>query len=173
MNDETKTPPREAGTDAAPVEGGVRGPDKLRDTIVALIGQAHRTVRLSAPYLDARIFNSSAVANAIISFARQHARNRAYILIEDVAQVRQDNDRLIVLLRRLADGIELREVDESDRGARDLYLLTDFSACLFQEDVGRSDAVVSRKPNDVAARLGRFDTAWDRGTPIAVGTLGL
>jgi|ERR1051325_4275540 hypothetical protein len=172
-DDANPSPPPDAATGAAPPEGAVRGPDQLRDTIVALFGQAHRAVRLASPYLDRRIFNTGAMANAIASFARQHARNRAYILIEDATQVRQDNDRLIVLLRRLADGVELREVDETDRGARDLYLLTDFTACLFQEDVGRSDAVVSRKPNEIAARLGRFDAAWERANPIAIGTLGL
>ena len=66
-DDANTSPPPDAVTGAAPPEGAVRGPDELRDTIVALFVQAHRSVRLATPYLDRRIFNTGAMANAIAS----------------------------------------------------------------------------------------------------------
>jgi hypothetical protein len=166
-----KTPSAET-SETALAEGAVRGPEEIRRAVVALVRLGHRVVRLSAPHLDPAVFNTAAVADAIVAFAK-HPQNRMRVLIEDVTQVRRDNDRLIVLVRRLADAVELREIDDSLRGARDLYLLIDRSACLVQEDVDRNDAVMSRAASETALRIGRFDAAWDQASPVALRTLGL
>ena len=155
-------------------EGLVHGPEALAQAVAALLHRARREVRVFAPYVEPAVFQSASVTGAVARFAAQHSRNRVYILIEDVAQVLRDNGRLIELARRMADAIELREVEDNDRGARDLFLLADRSAFLMQEDVGRSDGVVTaRAPQEVAQLIGRFDDTWDRATPVALRTLGL
>jgi hypothetical protein len=168
----TDKPPATETNDTALAEGAIRGPEKIREAIVTLVRLGRRVVRLSAPHLDPAVFNTAVVADAIVAFAKR-PQNRMQILLEDVAQVRRDNDRLIVLVRRLADAVELREVDDSLRGSRDLYLLIDRSACLVQEDVDRNDAVVHRAGSEAASRIARFDAAWDQASPVALRTLGL
>jgi hypothetical protein len=129
---------------------------------------------LFAPFLEPTVFQAASVTGAMARFAAQHAHNRLHLLIEDVAQVRRDNSRLIELSRRLADAIELREVEDNDRGARDLFLLADRAAFLMQEDVGRGNGVVSaRAPQEAAQLIARFDDIWERATPVALRTLGL
>lgn len=156
-----------------PTEGAVHGYEALRDTAAALVGAAQREVRLFAPYLEPTVFNTGAVAGALIEFARRHPRNRVLVLIEDAVQVQRDNDRLVALARRLSDRVELRAVEENDRGARDLYLLADRATCLYRETMDRIDAVVLHQAQEIAARIERFDTVWERAEPVALRTLGL
>jgi hypothetical protein len=155
-------------------EGLVHGADALAQAVTALLLSARRHVRLFAPHLEPSVFQAASVTGAMARFAAQHAHNRAHILIEDVAQVRRDNGRLIELARRVSDAVALREVEENDRGARDLFLLADRATFLMQEDVGRSDGVVSaRAPQEAAQLIARFDEIWERATPVALRTLGL
>lgn len=155
-------------------EGAVHGTEALAQTVAALVASARREVRLFAPYMEPAVFHTAAVTSAIARFAAQHARNRVNVLVEDVAQVMRDTSRLVDLARRLADGVALREIEDNDRGARDLFLLVDRSAFLVLEDIGRSDGVVSaRAPQELAQLVSRFDDAWERATPVALRTLGL
>ena len=155
-------------------EGLVKGSEGLARAVTALLRSARRQVRLFAPYLDPNVFHTAAVTGAMTRFGAQHLHNRVQILIEDVAQVRRDNGRLVEIARRLADAVEIRQVEDNDRGARDLFLLADRAAFLLQEDVGRNDGVVSaRAPQEAAQLIGRFDALWERATPVALRTLGL
>jgi hypothetical protein len=163
-------------TDSQPTfaEGAVHGTEALAQSVAALLASARREVRVFAPYMEPAVFHTGAVTGAIARFAAQHSRNRVNVLVEDVAQVMRDNGRLIDLARRLADGVELREIEDNDRGARDLFLVVDRSAFLVLEDVGRSDGVVSaRAPQELAQLVSRFNDVWDRATPVALRTLGL
>lgn len=166
--------PSSEETAPAPADGLVHGPEALAQTVAALLGGARREIRLFAPYVDPGVFHTATVTGAIARFAAQHSRNRVQILIEDVSQALRDNSRLLDLARRLAHAVELREVEDNDRGARDLFLLVDHSAFLMLEDVGRSDGVVTtRAPQDAAQLRARFDDVWERATPVALHTLGL
>lgn len=163
-----------ADTPRAIVEGTVQGHEALADAVATLLQSARREMRLFAPYVEPAVFHTPSVTSALAHFAAAHARNRVNVLIEDVAQVMRENGRLIELARRLADNVELREVEDNDRGARDLFLLVDRAAFLMVEDVGRSDGVVSaRAPQELAQLLTRFDDVWERATPVALRTLGL
>lgn len=163
-----------AGNGTILADGLVRGPDALAHAIAAVLRSARRDARLFAPQLAPSIFSSAAVTAALARFATGHARNRARLLVEDATQLLRDNGRLVQLARRLAAGLEVREVEDNDRGARDLYIVADRLAFLLQEDIGRNDAVVAtRAPQETNGLIERFDTAWDRATPLALSTLGL
>lgn len=171
---EPQPPTNKNDTAPALSEGVVNGHEALAHAVTALLHSARREVRMFAPVVEPAIFHTASVTGAIARFAAQHSRNRMNLLIEDVAQVMRDNGRLVDLARRLADGIELREVEDNDRGARDLFLLIDHSAFLMLEDVARSDGVVStRAPQELAQFVSRFDDIWERATPVALRTLGL
>lgn len=151
----------------------MHGYEALRDAAAALVHAARREVRLFAPYLEPAVFNTAAFSGALAEFARQHARNHVRVLVEDAVQLQRDNDRLVALTRRLSDRVELRVVEENDRGARDLYLIADRTACLHREAMDRVEAVVLHKAQDIAALIERFDAVWERAEPIALRTLGL
>lgn len=169
----SQTPQSTTNTPSAPADGAAHGQEALRTAAAALLQHAGREVRLAAPYLDPTIFNTGSVADALSNFVTRHPRNRARILIEDINQVIRDNGRLVGLVRRLADSIELREVEENERGARDLYLVADRAVCLFQEAADGTDGVVSRASREINTRLERFEAAWNRAQPVALRTLGL
>jgi len=169
-----KSPSADESTAPTLTEGAVHGPDALASAVSSLLRIARRDVRLFAPFLEPAVFQTATVAEAATHFASQHSRNRLQILIEDVSQVRRDNSRLVEIARRLSDTVALREVEENDRGARDLFLIADRSTFLMQEDVGRNDGVVSaRAPQETAQLIARFDELWERATPFALRTLGL
>jgi hypothetical protein len=139
-----------------------------------LLRSARREVRLFSPHLDSAVFNTDAVTGALAAFATQHGRNRARVLLEDATQVLRDNSRLISLARRLPDNVELRELEDADRGARDAYLVADRAAYFAQADVTRSEAtVVTQKSRDLADLIERFEAAWERSRPVALRPLGL
>lgn len=161
-------------TGAVLTDGLVHGPEALVHAAAALLHAARRNIRLFAPQVAPALFSSAAVTDALAHFAARHARNSARLLIEDAAQLLRDNGRLVQRARRLADAVELREVEDTERGARDLYIIVDRSAHLLQEDIGRNDAVVATgAPHQTLELIERFDAAWDRATPLALRTLGL
>ena len=162
-----------SATDATATTGAIHGPEALALALASLIGASRRDVRIFAQRLNPAVFNSAAMTGAISQFATQHPRNRLRLLIEDRSDLLRDNGRLLDLARRLADAVELREVDDNDRGARDLFLVADRSASLVQEDIGRADAVVDRQAVEALKLIERFDAAWERGASIALRTLGL
>lgn len=160
--------------ESGPADGLVQGPEALAQALAALVRSARRDVRLFAPQLAPSIFGTGAVGAALQRFATQHARNQARLLVEDTAQLLRDNARLVELARRLPDRLAIREVEENDRGARDMYAVADRAAHLVQEDVGRNDAVVATAARHDTLKLAeRFDATWERATPIALRTLGL
>lgn len=170
----TSSEPSANQSHPAPPEGAIHGPEALAAAISRLFRSARREARLFAPHLGPSVFSTAAVIDAITFFITRHPRNRVRVLVEDQSQLSRDNGRLIELARRLADGIELRQVEDNDRGARDLFLVVDRSAYMVQEDVGRNDAVVNAHAKHEAVKLiERFDAAWERGGSIALRTLGL
>lgn len=149
----------------------LQGPEALARFVCRLADAAQRELRLFAPRLAPASFDASAHA-ALSRFLTRHPRNRLYMLIEDEAQVRRDHERLLELARRTADRFELRVVDEADRGAREMYLVADRTAALWQEDAAHDAARACTRVE--AVRLAeRFDTAWERAQPAALRTLGL
>ncbi len=154
--------------------GLVRGPQALAQALAALVRSARRDVRLFAPQLEPAVFGAAVFVEALQQFAARHARNSARLLVEDATRLLRDNARLVELARRLPDGLAVREIEDNDHGARDLYLVADRSAHLVQEDVGRNEAMVTlQAPNQTLKLIERFDATWERATPLALRTLGL
>lgn len=154
-------------------QGPLQGREALTRAACLLLGSARREVRLYAPQLDPAVFGAAAIAGAVGRFLIHHPRNRLRLLLEDEAQVRRDHERLFELGRRLADRLALRVVDEADRGAKDLYLVVDRAAALWQEDRARTQVGALVAPLDAVRLAERFDAAWERARPVSLRTLGL
>lgn len=157
---------------AAVAAGVVRGYDELRRAAIALVQQARRDIRLFGSRLNPLVFNTASITDALVAFAVGHPRNRVRVLVEDAEQVLRDNGRLVTAARRLGN-LEIRAVEESDRGARDVYLLSDRSACLVIQAAEENEAVVATAPPQPGVLAQRFEAAWERAEPMAMRTLGL
>ena len=140
----------------------------LREAIAALLEQAHRDILVFGSDLDGYYFNTARVADALGRFIARHHENRARFLVEHGQQVIRDNARLIALARRFADAVQLRRVSEDHAGLSELFIVVDSRVCLYQQDAGRIDRPVTRRPRREAALLARrFRTMWDLGEPLA------
>lgn len=152
-----------------------RGEEAIGDRIAALAEGTFHEFDVFAPQLDPRWFNTGRLHRALGSFATRHRHNRARLLVEDAAQAVRDNNRLVELARRLSDFVEIRQVGESDRGLRELFVLADRNAVLHQQDVTRVEAIVETGGRRAGAELRmRFQGLWDRSEPIPeIRTTGL
>jgi len=152
-----------------------RGEEAIGERIATLAEGSVHEFDVFAPQLDPRWFNTGRLHRALAAFATRHRHNRVRLLIEDTTQAVRDNNRMVELARRLSDFFEIRQVGESDRGLRELFVLADRSAVLHQQDVTRVEALVETGGRRAGAELrSRFQGMWDRSEPIPeVRTAGL
>jgi len=167
----------ESPTPATPIAAPAiaRGEQAIAEHIAALAEHASHEFDVFAPQLDPRWFDTGRLHRALASFAARHRHNRARILVEDAAQAVRDNNRVVELARRLSDFVEIRQVAESDRGLRELFVLADRNAMLHQQDVTRIEALVETGGQRAGVELRlRFKSMWDRSEPIPeIRTAGL
>lgn len=145
------------------------------ETLVEILGQAHRQIIVFAPVLDGFLFNTSAVARTLASFAAAHRHNTARFLIEHSVQAVHDNGRIVELCRRFRDFIKMRRVDEDDAGLREMFVIVDGRSYLHQRDIDAPDYLAALDASRAARPLMlEFERMWERGSTIAsVITLGL
>lgn len=153
----------------------IRGRDEIRDQFAVLAEEAKREVALFSPQLDSYFFNNGRFARALASFAARHRHNRARILVEDTSQALRDNDRLVALLRRLSDFLDMREVGEEHRGVRDMFIVVDHGGYLHRQDMSKPECLTNaHDPQEAVQLLRRFNEMWNRSEPIAsLRTAGL
>lgn len=157
-----------------PLPGGTSSPRVLRDRdgarafIARLIEAAQREVDVFAPQLDPDLFNRAPLARAIVEFAARHRRNRVHFLVEDAAQALRDNECLADLCRRFGEAVELRLVDETHLGIREMFVVVDRTGYLHQQDTARFECVADTAGKGEAVKLAlRFAQMWDRSAPVA------
>lgn len=145
------------------------------EALVEILGQARRRIIVFAPVLDGFLFNTSAVARALASFAAAHRHNTARFLVEHSAQAVHDNGRIVELCRRFRDFIKMRQVDEDDAGLREMFVIVDGRSYLHQRDIDAPDylaALDTSRP--VRPLMLEYERMWERASTMAsVITLGL
>jgi hypothetical protein len=153
----TSSRPREILSDVA----------QVGDRLATVVESAKHDIVLFGPQLDARMFSDARLASAIAHFVARHQNNRARILVEDSAQVIHDNERLVALVRRFSDFVDMREVGEAHRGLREVFLITDRTGYVHQEDTTRPLFIVDPRDRRTASLLGeRFESMWAQSEPI-------
>jgi uncharacterized protein YeeX (DUF496 family) len=146
----------------------IRGRDEVRDQLAVLAEEARREVALFSPQLDSYFFNNGRFARALASFAARHRHNRARILVEDATQALHDNDRLVALLRRLSDFLDMRQVGEEHQGIRDMFIVIDHGSYLHRQDMSKPECLTNaHDPQEAVNLLRRFNEMWNRSEPVA------
>lgn len=141
--------------------------DSLRRGVLEVILQARHELLICSPALDAILFNSAALGDALTRFLAGHAQNRARIVVEDTEHMLVSCTRLVELARRLSDLLQIRRLGEAHHGMTELFVVADRESCLRQQDTGRVDATLDIAAPRLAVPLARrFDEIWDASEPV-------
>lgn len=142
--------------------------DANREVITSLLERAQHEILVFGPVLDGYYFNTRRAGDALGRFIANHRENRAHILVEHGRQIIRDNARMIALARRFADAVQIRRVGKDHAGLRELIVVIDNRACLYQEDTDRVYRLLhDQGPRQAALLARRFRTMWDQGEPLA------
>ena len=148
---------------------------EAHDLMADMLVQARRRIAVFAPSLDASLFNTSPVTQALASFAASRRHNLVRLLVENSTQAVHDNGRIVELCRRFSDFIKMRQVDEDHAGLREMFVIIDDHAYLHQREIDNPDflaAVNARR--DVRPLILQYQRMWDRSHSIpSILTVGL
>jgi sugar-specific transcriptional regulator TrmB len=140
---------------------------EVGEILAGLIENARREIVIFAPQLDGALFNTSRFARALASFVARHRHNLARIVVEDAEQSIRDNDRLVLLFRRLSDFIHMHQVSEEHIGIREMFVVVDHRSCLYQADTSKHECISHfNDPHQAVTLARRFNELWDRSEPI-------
>ena len=149
--------------------------DAVRAQIALLTNQARHEIRIFTPQLDPALFNTAALTGQLASFVAGDRHNVVHILVEDSDQAVRDNDRVMLLCRRMSDFVHLHRVGEQHIGLKEMFLVVDRLGYLHQPDLTRPDCLSASADARNAVELTyRFQEMWEHSEPIrTINTVGL
>ena len=149
--------------------------DAVRAQITLLTNQARHEIRLFTPQLDPALFNTAELTGLLTSFVARDRHNFIQILVEDSDQTVRDNDRVVLLCRRMSDFVHLHRVGEQHIGLKEMFLVVDHLGYLHQSDLARHDCVSASADTRGAVQLAqRFQQMWEHSEPLRqINTVGL
>lgn len=149
--------------------------DAVRAQITLLTNQARHEIRLFTPQLDPVLFNTAELMSLLTSFVARDRHNFVHILVEDSDQAVRDNDRIVLLCRRMSDFVHLHRVGEQHIGLKEMFLAVDHLGYLHQPDLARHDCVsASADTRGTVMLVRRFQEMWERSEPVrTINTVGL
>lgn len=137
-------------------------PDEARRHVLAMIGQARRSLSLYSPDLDPLLYNHSSIQQACVGFLRMHPRNRLRVLLKDSSQAVRHGHRLVGLSRRLSSNMQIRKLNPDSAVPSSTFLVADDCGVLVCPD---PDAYAGyslyRDPGRARQLQRQFDGAWD------------
>lgn len=167
--------PDTAEAATTPVRVRLKNRDAVRAQIALLAGQARHELRIFAPQLDPALYNTVELTGQLASFVARDRHNFVHILIEDSVQAVRDNDRVLLLCRRMSDFVRMHRVGEQHIGLKEMFLVVDRLGYLHQPDLARPDCLSASADARGAVQLTlRFQEMWERSEPIrTINTVGL
>jgi hypothetical protein len=164
-------------TEAATAPARVRllNRDAVRAQIALLAGQARHELGIFAPQLDPALYNTAELAGQLSSFAARDRHNLVRILVEDSDQAVRDNDRVMLLCRRMSDFVQIHRVGEQHIGLKEMFLVVDRLGYLHQPDLTRPDCLsASADPRGAVQLAQRFQEMWEHSELLRhINTVGL
>jgi hypothetical protein len=141
--------------------------ETLRAAMLELVGTARHQLDVVAPALDAAVWNSTAMGEALGHFVTGHARNRARFVVEDTEHMLVTCTRLVELARRFSELLQIRRLGEAHHGLAEMFMLADRENCLIQPEISVIDATYDvGAPRLAAPCRRRFDTLWEAAEPV-------
>lgn len=152
-----------------PAQAEHRHPDtreSLRQAALALVQSARRELMVVSPVLDAALWNSAAMGEALGRFISRSRNNHARLVVEDTEHMLVTCTRLVELARRFSDLLLIRRLGEPHRGLNQMFMIADGDSCIVQQDIGVMNATLDlHKPQVVAPLAVRFEEIWGAADP--------
>ena len=161
MNDQNNS------TDAGTEHRHPQTRESLRAATLDLVRAARHELEIVAPALDATLWNSAAMGEALAGFVAGHARNRARFVVEDTEHMLATCTRLVELARRFSDLLLIRRLGEVHHGLSSMFAVADREGCLVQQDVAAVDGTFDLgAPRLAAPYRRRFEEIWDASEAV-------
>lgn len=169
----TDKPDKDSSTAATRVL--LKNRDAVRAQITLLANQARHEIRLFTPQLDPALFNTAEFTHLLTSFVARDRHNFVQVLVEDSDQAVRDNDRMVLLCRRMSDFVHMHRVGEQHIGLKEMFLVVDYLGYLHQPDLARPDCISASADTRGAVQLAqRFQQMWEHSEPLRqINTVGL
>lgn len=130
--------------------------------LMALIGQARRSLRLYSPDFEPWLYNHSSVRQACTRFLLDNPRNRLRALLGDSSRAVKQGHQLLSLSRRLSSNMHIRKVHHDYPAQTDAFLVVDDCGVLIRPKPDEFKGYVLYNDPGRARQLQRqFDMAWE------------
>lgn len=141
--------------------------EEFRQSAIALLQSAGRSVSLMTYCLDSRVYNSEELCAALREFLLANRGTHARILIHSPDKA-MGTTRFVELCRRLSSFVELRVLADHDRDCQEERLIADEKGYLYK--AFPDDLYSIYDPEDgqnSRAHLKQFNELWDVAPPAS------
>lgn len=138
-------------------------PDEYHASVVQLIEQSRRCVRIWSTNLEPPVYNKPAVQQALSSMVRRNRNAEARLLVADASGLVKSGHCLVALMRQLPSAIKIRQCLSLPDRYRENFIVADFSAIAAGIE-GEDDKAFVNFSAAVEAkdRARHFDYLWER-----------
>lgn len=138
-------------------------PDEYLASVVQLIEQSRRCVRIWSTRLEPPVYNKPAVQHALSSMVRSNRNAEARLLVADASGLVKSGHCLVALMRQLPSAIKIRQCLSLPDRYRETFIVADFSAIAAGIE-GEDDKAFVNFSAAVEAkdRARHFDYLWER-----------
>ena len=158
-----------------PEKKRIAGRDDVRDAVLNVLRQADHRIQIVAPILDPYNFSNAEVTSYLASFAVAHPRNMVRILVDDGDGTARYNSRLVTVVRKLGDFVQIRQPGEIHTLGQEMRISIDTTGYLIQPDHTKSECIVDLEDRNSAAKyLRQFEEMWQIARVIpSINVIGL
>jgi len=155
-----------------PILGETTGPrrieraDEAADAALALARQAHHSLRIFTRDLDARLYSTAPLRQAVSELARRSRHTFIRILVQDPSAAIREDHRLISLIQNLSSHVGIRRVAPDWQDEVSAGLLADEQGLLIRPYGDRFEGSVNFAAGPRAAEYRVwFDDIWEHSEP--------
>ena len=144
--------------------GGTFNVTDVAGTVLDLVQQAERKLRILSPDLDPGIFDNDTCSTACSTLARRHRDNEVNILLFNGRQVARHGHHLLTLHRRLSS-VRMRKPAGNPNDIKEALIIVDHSAVLVQSirEPAKCWANFYNRPL-AEDYIAQFDELWHRSS---------
>lgn len=137
-----------------------------RDAVLALIGQATRSIHIYTRDLEPPLYDDAAIEHALSTVARRGRHSHVHIIVQDSARAVQQGHRLITLAQRLSSYVQIRNPGRDHMDYNGAFLIADGAGLLRRNLADRYEGFVDFNDRLAARELDRyFRDVWEHGRP--------
>lgn len=139
---------------------------EVRDASLAVARSAQRQLSIYTQDLEPLVYGEEPFLEAIkrLVLARSYAKVR--VLLADPSRAVVDNNRFLILARRLTSCIDMRSIIAQNPGGAGAFIIADDRATVYRLQASRWDGISDMNDPAVARRyLNFFDEVWQASAP--------